>query len=428
MKKPSIIGTCVLVACMAMPAFAADAPPILTLDRAVTMALGNGEAARIAAKEVEDARLQRRKALGAVAPDIALAGSWDYLQTTASSNSEGDSFQYTLSLNQPVYTGGRATSALRSASHGIRVSELSAELTREGVYLATVEAYLGALAARETLAAVEQGRVQAREFLDLTRARFELGEVTRTAMLRAELGLVQAENQVVLARNALGLCLDSLRKLTGGDGGELSTDGLPLTGDLPEGPDTLVARALAARKDMTIAGEAVGIAHEGVVSAKGKFLPYVYASGYYQKSDPDFFPAEEENWGGSLNVAVPLYDRGLSLADLSIARVALEKSELERAALRKEIDLEVRGAWYRLKGAESSLASYEKQATLAEENLRGSRAQYEIGMATPLEVSTALSDLLTAKVGLVTATYDRIAAALALKQAAGLLALPPESR
>jgi outer membrane protein len=421
-----LVGICTLVACLSTPA-AAAAPPPLTLERAVELALVNGEAIKIAGKGIEDARLQRRKALGAIAPDIALGGAWNYLRKTGGSD-DGDSFGYTLTLNQPIYTGGRASSALRSADHGIRISELAAGLTREEIYLAATGAFLDALAAREVLAAVEQGRVQAREFLDLTRARFELGEVTRTALLRAELGLVQGDNQAVLARHALDLALDSLRTLTGTDVGDLSTDGLPPPGGRTACLDALVGQAIGARKELAMAGESVGIAREGIVSAKGKFLPFVYANGYYGKTDPDFFPTETEAWGGSLILAIPLYDRGFSLADLSLAKVALEKSELELAALRKRIDLEVRGAWYRLQGAESSLSGFEKQVALAEENLRGSRAQYEIGMATPLEVSTALSDLLSARVGLASATYERIAAALALQKAAGQLTLPAETR
>ncbi len=419
----ALTGALILLGAQASPA---EDPKPLSLAEAVKLALQNEEAVKLARKNVEEATLQKSKALKSVFPDLAVSTSWDYThsQNPGAETKEGDTFKYVFTLNQPLYTGGRASSAVRSADKVIRINGYTYQLTREGVYFLTAQAYYNVLGALKVRNVGRQGVNLAREFLDLVKARFELGEVTRTSMLKAEYDLSLRESELTQAENRLSLARESLIKLIGRDFSVLADDqGVRAPagpGDLPG----LINRALAGRRELLMAQEAVDISREGVVFAKGRFLPVLYANAYYSRGGGDFPPEESENWSASVNLDIPIYDRGQSIGDLALARLAVEKAEIEKERIKKDIRLEVEDKFYRLTGIEKSVASLAKQVELAEENLRGIRKQYEVGLATDLEVSAATADLLGSQSQLARQEYDLILSDLALRQAAGSLSIP----
>ncbi len=399
----------------------------VTLHQAVSLAFTHEETVGIAARNVEEARLQRRKALLSVSPNLALSAGWGYsnLQPTPGADlAKGGLYSYTLSLNQPFYTGGRATSAMRSADKVIRINDHAYRLTREEVFLLATRAFYDVLAAQKLVEAERQGVRSAGDFMNLAKARFDLGDATRTSLLKAQFELSRRENELVQAQNGLAVARETLKKTIGRDFAEAVDEqievDMPVTGDLAG----LVAKAVARRREILVAREAVGLAEEGIVSARGRFLPVLYANAYYSQGNSSLPPDGMENWGVSLNLDLPLFDRGQSIGDLALAKVALERSRLELAQAEKGVKLEVEADYYRLAGLKSGVASLRKQVELAEENSRGVRKQYEVGLATDLEMNTALTDLLSARVQLIRSEYDLLLAGLVLQKAMGDLPLP----
>jgi outer membrane protein len=397
---------------------AADAP--LTLDEALSLAAANAETVKLAATDLDRAQSEKDKALKSVFPNLALSTSfnYDHLPTGKEGAMEtASTWRYTLGLNQPLYTGGRATSAMRMADRAIVINGNLLALAGEEIRVWTTEAFL---AVRTAVRYVEAGRLGAQvagEFLDLAKRRLELGDTTRTSVLRAELEYSRRSNELHLAENGLALAREGLRILIGRDFAEVA-DGPPfIAGD--DALASVVERALASRKEIANADQALGLAEEGLISVKGQFLPVVYANAYLAKAGGQLWPDDPANWGLSLNIDIPLYDRGQSLGDLKLARITITKAKLAKEAVVKGIRLEVERKWYALAAARDSVASLRKQVELAEEGLRGVRRQYEVGLATDLEVTTALADLVGAKVALAKGEMDLALADLELKRASG---------
>ena len=400
----------------------------LSLNQAVSLAFQNEEVIQIAQQNLEEARLEKSKALKALWPDISFSSSYGYYQREFAGDQatdKGDEFMYGLTLNQPIYTGGRAISALRSRESLIQINRNLYDLTREGVYIITADAFFNYMAAEKVLEASGQGVKQAREFLDLTRVRFEIGEVTRTSQLRAEFDLARRENEFILAENGLSIAREYLRKIVQQDFSTVTLDDFELVIDPDEVVlEDLIQEALGRRKELLVADEQVAISEEGVKSARGQLFPLLYANGYYSQTSGEIFSVQDESMGVNLNLNIPIYDRGFSLSDIKIARVELTKSKLEVEGLKKNVRLEVEERYYRLKGLKSSVQSLERQVALAEENSRGVEKQYEVGISTDLDVSTALFDLLSARVGLVRQKYNMVMADLELQKAVGTLKIP----
>jgi outer membrane protein TolC len=424
------LAAAVLAAATLLPPARAQEPQEgspLGFTEAVSLALNNAEAIKIAETKVEEARLQRSKALKSVWPDLAASFSWDYFSVPGGEGSPQepkDAFAWSLGLNQPLYTGGRATSAVRTAERGIRLSALAESAVREEIFLGTVRAYFGALTAAQVVEAARQGVAAADDFLSLVRRRFDLGEVTRTSVLRAEMELLRSQDGLTRAEGGQALAIRGLERLTGRPVTRVSPATVdPAPAELRD-LNALVERALASRKELLMAGERTGMADEGVVFARGRFLPFAYANAYYRKSDGEFPPEETEAWGFTLNLAVPIYDRGQSRSDLALAKNAHRRSLLEEEDLRREVRLEVQDKFIRLADLESASRSLARGVDLAEENLRGTRIQYEVGLATDLDMVTALAAQMAARVGRANADYELLLGTLELRRAAGILSIP----
>lgn len=397
----------------------------LTLDKAVRLAFQNEETLLIAGNAIRKARLEKGKAIRALAPDLAFSSGYEYYHRQSGPEAEiekGDEWGYTVSLNQPLYTGGRATSAMRATESSIIISNQLFELTREEVYLYTARAFFDVLAAQKVLEAGKSGVRQAREFVTLAGTRFELGDATRTSLLRAEFELSRRENELVQAENGLELARENLKKIIGRDFTDIIDEKKDVFTDLDlENRENLIIWSLQRRREILIADEQVKIAREGIVSARGNFLPLLYANGFYSRNGERIPPDDTENWGASINIDIPIYDRGLSISGMKAARLELENTLLEQKQLSKAIRLEVEEKYHNLRGLESAVLSLKKQVELAEENRRGVQKQYEVGLSTDLDVSTALFDLVSAKVQLVKEEYNLAMARLELQKAAGML-------
>jgi outer membrane protein len=401
---------------------------VLSLEEAVRLAFQNEEVLKIAGENLNQAFLENKRARGAILPDFRFTTYLGYASREFSFQEEaqeGTEYGYAFRLNQPLYTGGRARSALRATRSNIDINQYLVDLTGEDIYLMTAEAFFTYRSALQVVEASTQGVKQARDFLDLVNTRFEIGEVTRTSILRAEFDLSERENELIIARNGLNIARANLRKLIGRDFSTLKDEMVTQNIDPDEtGLDYLINRALSRRKELFISDDQVDIAREKVVTAKGQFLPLISANGFYGQDGGETMPNDTTSYGGSLNLDFPIYDRGLSISDLSLARVEVTKAELQRDQLKKDIRLEVEDKYYRLKALISAVESIQKQVELAEENSRGVRLQYEVGLSTDLDVSAALFDLLSARVRLAERKVDLIMADLELLKAIGDLGIP----
>ncbi len=292
--------------------------------------------------------------------------------------------QAKLGLDQAEYTADRLPDEVvsdyetaklkdltpRQAEGGLMVAQSAYEQARLALRLQVETAYYDVLKAQHMVAVSEEALDQAREQLNLARARYEAGTVARIDILGAEVQVADVEANLLSAKRMLQMAEMEFNRITGR---ELDAP-VQLTGDLEyepfEGIDVqeAVEIALQNRSDIAAAEDKVGV----------KELQHEIVQRYYT---PNVFAYRQ------------------AVLELENARAELERT-------REGVQLEVRQAYLNIQNAEDRFRVREKAIEQAEENLRLARLRYREGVSTSLEVINAQVLLTQARTEALNALYD----------------------
>jgi len=398
----------------------------LPLDEACAMALSTHESVRIAAEDSLKALNDVHKATAGLLPRLSLDGS--YTRYSEKKNvggfliQPGDSSRIDVKLSQPLYYGGRKWSARRRAGILSERSRVGLAAARESVVITTAVAYYDVLKAGREIEIRDAALRRAAERREVASARYGSGEVTRSALLRAEAELARARAELTKARSAMTDAKNLLRRLTGASGEIDTVEPEPLEMK-SGGVDDLVARALASRRDYRQSLLSREAAAEDVGYAKGAFLPTLTAEGLYSKKyqTPSTSFLLDETVSGSLVLSYPIFEGGLRKAELGAARSLLREAELKRLSLRRDIEVEVREAYNRVESVRAVMDSYRKQVSFAEEDYTMVFEQFKYGLATTVDVIDSDAALISAQNSLMNSRYDLEVAKLKLMYAVGAI-------
>ncbi len=398
---------------------------LVTLDEAFSMALASHEDVLVAGEAASQARAEVGVATSAMLPSITAEGR--YTRYTEQKTSGGfliqpdDSSRVEVTLSQDIFTGGTNWAARRKAMIEAEGSRSTHAFVKETVLFRTAGAYYGMLKAAGDVEIMEAAAKRTTERLRVAKARYDVGEVTRAAVLRAEAEAAGAEAELISARSAYVDASDVLKRYISVDG-PFAVEKPPVEGWTGMKLEDFITLALENRRDLRSTTLDEMAANEGVRKAKGEFLPTLSAEATYEWRDQSpkttFF--QEEVVSGALVVSYPLFEGFLKKSELSGARSRLREAELKKRALRRDIEVEVREAYNRVRTLEATIASLKKMTAFATEDYRMVFEQFKSGVASTVDVIDSDSNLISAEISLKNATFDLELAKLALKRSAGL--------
>ncbi len=400
---------------------------VLTLKDAYSSALKEHEAIKIAEEGLYQSEQGRKKALSNVLPTLSAdAGYTKYSSDKRSSFTviQPDySYNYSLKLGIPIYRGGREWSALRQAKYLLEAGEKGLSITRENVLMEVSSAYYGVLKVMREIEIKEADLKRAEERSRAASARFKVGEVTKAAVLRTDAEVAGIQAALTGVKRDLLVSQDRLSRLVGITLGFKLVEPPQKTAP-SEGIEYLLKTALDNRDDYLKSKDEEEIAKEGIKYARGGFMPTLRLDGVYSWKDQDPISAAffiRESIFASVTLSFPLYEGGLRVAEVKESESKLRAEELKRINLKKEIELEVREAYYNLEAISSATEFYRKQVSFAEENYNMVFKQFTYGLATNVDVIDANSTLVAAQESLANSTIDLQVAILELKRRMGVL-------
>jgi len=429
----------VLTALFAAPAFSAD---VLTLDDAYRLALSYVERVSIAETEVARSRLGSYRALTATAPSINYTGTYtrekEELTFTSFAPSRplpgvapgtnvilpGEAVRGVLRIEQNVLNL-QLIPLWRAAQRQIEASEEARMVAIQETAFAVARAYYDVLradaqneVADETmrLAAAEERRAK---------VRYDVGEVLKTDMLRAEVALAQARQLSTATTNGRQLAREVLRRLIGRAVTNLA---VPPTPSLPaDDVEVGVEMALDRRPDLRQEERLLAAAREERRRRQFALLPNVAAQWDYRNTSVETFAQRDNFWTFVLALRVPIVDRGGGAwVDLREQEYLLERASLAYEGMRRDVRLEVHQGWLNADTLAANLHTAGEQSRLADETYSLVSKQYDAGAATSLEVATALTERQRARAHLVDTRAERDVATIAVRRSTGTLAADVE--
>lgn len=332
-------------------------------------------------------------------------------------------YQFALSLQLPLFTGGKLSSVYKQAQQNLAFSKESVRQSEFLTVFNTKRAFFGYLLAKEFVSVAEEAVNVAEENLKNVKNMYEVGMASKMDLLRSEVQLANLQPQLIQAKNNLNLAELGLKTLLGLD---LSQE-VEIRGELTYEPfepevDKCINQALFSRPEVRQMDFQLKMAGQSLKLARSEYLPTVAIAGSYNFW-ADKFNFKEGTWQNyySVNLAltVPIFNGFRTSAKIGESKAMIRQIELTQKALGEAVKLEVRQAVLLIEEAKKSLLSQEKNIEQAKESLRIAQLNFSEGMATSLDVFAAEAAYSQARTNYAMALYDYSVALAQLEKAVG---------
>lgn len=413
--------------------------PRIPLPEAYRLAIENEERIKIASHELGKARLLPWRAITQLTPRGDIQGTYsrnkdeisfvggrilppgaESLFSTGSVIRPLERWTGIFRVTQPILEPAFFVSR-RLGKAAVRESAERYEFTIREVLFGVARAYYGVLRSQAQVLIARDTLGLSQDELRQAQVRFRVGEVTKTDALRAEVAVEQARRQLVTDQNRLRLAFATLARTIGAPEPLGVTEPEPVAYS-PVPYDQLLEQAYSRRQDFRAQELMVEIAQQRKNLVIARYAPRVNARWEFPRLDAETFAERDKFWTLFLNFEVPLFDGGVRELDLMEENENLSQAQLRVDQLRKEIQVEVRDALLTVETLGSTLNTLEKEVNLAQENYTITSKQYRVGLATSLDLNTALNALNQVRTQLTDQTYAYQVALLRLQQTTGVFA------
>lgn len=406
------------------PLFAAE----YSLEDLCRIALTRSEKLRVAEENLAIAETGHDKALSYLLPRLtAIGGITQYSEKKISSSGSvlqpESAAAWGLRVDETFSTSGRELTALEMSKQNIAKSRYDLTAVREDYLLRYVAtAYYNVLMARKSLEIADANLERLTKYRDAAEKKLRIGEVTKTALLRAEGELSGAKSDRLEAQNGLELALAVLAGNVGIEGAFSLRETQPAEEAVPE-LGVFQERAFATRADLKSMEVQKKIAADQVKYAEGAFWPSISLSGVYSAADqnPASSNLNRESVYGGIALNFPFFEGGLRKAEVAEAKARERQVALYYEDLKKGIEIEVQTGYLELVTQKGILLFLNDQLVFARENYRAVERQFEFGLSNSLDVMDANTQLVSAERKAASAQYRYRLALLRIQKAVGTL-------
>ncbi|MES2896439.1 MAG: TolC family outer membrane protein [Pseudomonadota bacterium] len=339
---------------------------------------------------------------------------------------EGNSGSAGFTLTQPLFTGGRTAAAVSAAEADILTGRENLRRIEAQVLANVITAYVDTRRDIEALRIRQENvRVLGRQ-LDESKARFDVGEITRTDVAQSEARRAAAEFQLSQAQSQLAISRANYAAVVGQNPGDLAPEP-SLAALLP----TDVAQAFDAAENFSPQIRGAEYAQQAsrarLAGARAERMPSLALRGtvgWNGQADPLETEDYARNIQGSAVLTVPLFTGGLTN---SRVRAQIERNNADRIGVetaRRTVLQGLTQSWSQLIAARANIGSSDEQVRAARIAAEGTRQEQQVGLRTTLDVLNAEQELRAAELAQVSARRDEYVAATNVLAQMGRLEAP----
>ena len=386
------------------------------LEKYRTMALDYNHDLKAAEKNIAASMEVEKSARADLKPKLSGAASFQYtgnpMELTLDIPSIGLSKQVegknsksggSLSILQPVYTGGRVLESIRMAQHQQALVGNQAKALNDAVCYQTDIQYWSAVARQEIVDVAEDFRNSIAALVKTIKERVEVGLVDPQDLLMAEVKLNEAEYQLLQAQSNFEtgrMALNSMIGVRLEQPTELDAQ-IPIV----VVSDSLWLSTGMGRPEIQMAYDKIRIAESTKKLNDSQFNPlsYVGVEGSYSSPGYNFKKDLDPNYAVYAKVSVPIFEWGKRRSEKRVSsfRIGMAEDNLNKVVDRVELEVSVARkalsqAIERVRLSESSLAK-------AEENEAKAVERYNEGKVSVVEVIDAQTYRQTSQVNYVQA-------------------------
>jgi len=332
----------------------------------------------------------------------------------------------TLSVELPLYTGGRLTAGVQEAGRYAEAATLSHTRQQQATVYRVTAAYRAAQAANTALVIADDAVTAAREHAETTARLVRQGRIVASDRMTAELNLAAVQSAREQAASRQRLAFDRLRLVMGWPAeSDISLPAWQTPAAIEAVPAVaeLETRALDTRTDLKAHEAMVKVSRARVQAARSAFHPQVgvvAADSWYDDN------AALDNKSQSIMgvVSMNLFSGGRDWHGLDAAQRDADEVQQRLEAARQTARAEVRAAASRLSEARNRVEIAAAGVDKAREAVRLVKQRYGEGRTILIDLLMAERVLVEARGEELTAALQQDLAATELRLADGSLVAP----
>jgi len=364
-----------------------------------------------------------------------------YLINAAPGQSSGQSSPLSVSINsvnllsvtleKGTSLGGAELYAYKMTNIAIDKSEQDLKTVKADFLLDVSTSFINILRAKKAVEINEANVERLKKHRDAAMIRLKVGEVIKTALLRAEAELSGAYTELVKAQNGLKLAKVIMASLIG------ITDDYSII-ETQEAVDFADTKTIAELKQETDQNRLEiksleltdKILEQNVNIAKSSFWPAIALQLMY--SHVNLNPAipflNPDGIYFGITASFPIFEGGLRLIELDQAEANRKKASHALSYLKKSLQIEIENLYSQYLTQKEVLKAIEAQVALAQDNYNLVSKQFDYGLVNNLEIMDANNLLSRSEAALSDARYNYQLILMKLKHSTGVLLTEVEGK
>ncbi len=328
-----------------------------------------------------------------------------------------------LRLRQPLFQIDRwydyqQSKALRNQA------EWKFDAEQQNLILRVTETYFDVLRALEDLEFATREQQSVDFQLQQANKRFELGLMANTAVFEAQAAADLSQTQILLAKSGLALALRNLENLTGTsirEIGRLKAE-FPISKPTPNSTDAWITRALESNLELFASKQGVQAAQRETQKNQSGHLPTLNFVGAINRVDTEdgsgfIPPADTESLG--LELFVPIFSGGGVSAATRQSYYKFREAEELYHAQKRSVAIFTENQFHLVNAAVTRVTAQKLAIVSNKRAVQATKASFESGTRTLMDVLNAQRTLLNAQRDLNLARIDYVLHNFRLKQAVG---------
>lgn len=385
------------------PTLAAPAPGQITLEQAIAKALAYSPNLAAAKEDLAAADLQRRESQTYFLPSLGTSYTYQADQNAKISRtalgpvitSAENTYLWSTTLTQPLFTGFRLTSNFRLADLGVDVAEMQVRLAVLDVALSVKEAFFDYLRAQKAEEVAKQAVVQLTSHLKTAQDFHEVGIIPINDVLKVEVELANAQQQEVSANNATSVARSRLNTLLGLPvDAELEVEDILSFHEVPISYDEARTTARAQRPELKALDLRLMQSDQSIIQAQSYYYPQLNLQGSYnfmsdspELGDSNVYDAT--GWQVVTRLDWTFWEWGRTADQVGQRRAQKRRLENTRRDTQDQVDLQVKQYYLALHDAEKNIATAKASIRSAQENYRITLERFKEQLTTNTEVLDA---------------------------------------
>ena len=355
---------------------------------------------------------------GTTLPNLSLSGTGTR-SSNFNSNQDLDSYSISLNSSYMLFDFGSQNAKTRSALLLNNASKLSFKKFENDVILNVVKVHLELFKAIKIVELFENSlEIRKQQFLAV-KNRFDLGEATRSDLLRAKASISAAEAQLKVGKASVEKFREKYKTLVG----KSSTS--PLLPKMITKEPVLLSDSIKVGLENDLTLKILKLEEQALKeelnSTEKSRLPNLSLSGALSYGDSQSLGNNSSSGRISLTSNLTLYSGGQKKAQVKIASNKLAAKVIDIAVRKKLLKQNVTTKWLDLDALSSSAIAKQEETDALNELYESVFEEWKLGGKTSLDTDQAYQNFLNSEVELVSITTDILIAKFDLLAEIGTL-------